>query len=341
MQEFVRTLDYEESKLINIDELEFHEFIDEDFDMQAEDALTLFEDIHARGIQEPITLLDGKVLDGRKRWAVLVGEKLDFIIPYEEYIGPKDEETVNLWLRARNEIRTHFNTTMRAISAVEFWVPYFKKIKDAKKQNKIPLEETEKGETNVLAGRKTGIAAETVRKALTIKNKENKLYNLMKVGLFTLEDAGKIINYFKDRSDEWKNRVYTELEHNGFDFKKAIENLEARPLREDEYNGINLDNKNTTSMIKPSKTQKQTAIIPESRLIRLEIVVDTIGLKIIDDLKTKVPMYGGKIKVLKQQETKATISDEELENCTITTLEPDQSIEHKYQQYIGGRIKGF
>jgi hypothetical protein len=108
---------------MNLDNLEFHELADLFPLLEGDELQQIADDIKANGFRsEPITLLGGKILDGRNRYnaAKLAGHKLgpDDVERFEEHYPGQDPV---LFVVAKNLHRRHLTTGQRACLAAELY----------------------------------------------------------------------------------------------------------------------------------------------------------------------------------------------------------------------------
>ena len=80
-------------------------------EMEAADFAQLVKDIQQNGLQEPIMLFKGRILDGRHRWRACLeaGIEPDF----EEFSGTDDDAVA--WVIAKNIHRRHLTPQQRAL----------------------------------------------------------------------------------------------------------------------------------------------------------------------------------------------------------------------------------
>lgn len=274
---YTRMLTKEEVKQIDINELECHEYIEESIDLSENDFSVMYDDIMKNGMLEPIVLLDGKILDGRVRRAVVVSENINIEIPFAEYIGPKDKESVDEWLWKRNNARTHQTTTMKVVRAVNKWVPYYRELKKNKKKKGIPLLPSEEGEATKLAGNKVGIHKDTVQRGLKIKGKYPELYKYMEMGDLTLEEAYKVFQKCENWGLPWLEKVVRLMAYHDCELTRALkqakqERLEEERIKYEEQkekevvksfeiiNSEYVDNSHGPSMIKATTGNKKISV---------------------------------------------------------------------------------
>lgn len=258
----IRLLTTEEARHIDIAKLEFHELIEETLDIDEDNFNLIYDDILERGMEKPIVLFENKLLDGRVRWAVVVGENLNFDVPLAEFVGSREE--AQEWLRRENDIRVHRKLTALVIKAVEEWIPYFENKKKLAKVNKTPLLESEKGEVVKLAAAKMGIGKDSVRKGNRIKKECQEIYTYMKQGLITLEQAYKVFDKRENWSLAWLERVLRHMAHDS-SLVKALKEAKQQIIDEQEaktFKKVNseygINDINAHSMIKTTATSRKT-----------------------------------------------------------------------------------
>jgi hypothetical protein len=227
---YIRLLTKEEAKQIDIEKLEFHEWIEETFDTDQDNFNAIYDDIHENGMKKPIVLFEKKLLDGRVRWAVIVGEDINFDIPFAEFIGSREE--AKEWLRRENDVRVHQKLTALVVRALEEWIPYFENKKKLAKANKTSLLESEKGEVVKLAAGKMGIGKDSVRKGNRIKKDCQEIYTYMKQGLITLEQAYKVFDKRENWSLPWLERVLSQMSHDNNSLVKALKEAKQQFIEE-------------------------------------------------------------------------------------------------------------
>ena len=88
------------------------------FPKLAQDELhELADDIKANGLQNAIVLLDGKILDGRNRFAAC---KIAKVKPrFEEWTGRSSPVE---WVISQNLMRRHLTASQRAVAALDLTV---------------------------------------------------------------------------------------------------------------------------------------------------------------------------------------------------------------------------
>jgi len=97
-------------------EYEFHPIANIFPLMEGEEFKALVEDIKANGLREPITLYEGKILDGRNRYRAVMDAGLQYRLKdqdFKPYTGTKPLEFVI----SANVHRRHLDTSQRALTA--------------------------------------------------------------------------------------------------------------------------------------------------------------------------------------------------------------------------------
>jgi hypothetical protein len=164
---------------MNLADLEFHELADEFPLLTEEETQQLADDIKKNGLIEPLTLLDGKVLDGRNRYNAckIASRKLqpdDVILFEEEYEG---DDPV-LFVISKNIRRRHLTVGQRAAVASELFKRMAKDGSTAKQRAKKAAEAT-------------GVAVSSVEQAAHIATKAPEIHKQLKAGKKSLHKAAK------------------------------------------------------------------------------------------------------------------------------------------------------
>jgi len=172
--------------------------------MMAEDKLhELADDIRKNGQLVPVWLYEGKILDGRNRWAAC---KIAGVEPKtKEYTG--DEPTA--FAVAMNDRRRHMNKGALAAVAAEL-LPFFES--DAKrrqarkpKSESVPakLPEQNRGvESRQQAAKSVGVGERYVQDAKKVKQEAPEVFERLKAGKITLQDAKREVA--KKPTDDWR-----------------------------------------------------------------------------------------------------------------------------------------
>jgi len=177
--------------------------------MMEEDKLSeLADDIRKNGQLVPVWLYDGKILDGRNRWAAC---KIAGIEPKtKEYAG--DEPTA--FAVAMNDRRRHMNKGALAAVAAEL-EPFF--AADAARRKKEtegrPKKDSEKPvaklppvsppqKARVEAAKSVGVGERYVQDAKKVKQEAPEVFERLKAGKITLQDAKREVA--KKPTDDWR-----------------------------------------------------------------------------------------------------------------------------------------
>jgi hypothetical protein len=177
--------------------------------MMDEDKLReLADDIRKNGQLVPVWLYEGKILDGRNRWAAC---KIACIEPKtKEYTG--DEPTA--FAVAMNDRRRHMNKGALAAVAAEL-EPFF--AADAKKRqaeqakrnqpqaatlNVATLPPIEKAKSRQEAAKSVGVGERYVQDAKKVKQEAPEVFEKLKAGKITLQDAKREVA--KKPTDAWR-----------------------------------------------------------------------------------------------------------------------------------------
>lgn len=170
------------------------------FPMMQEEALRdLADDIQSHGLQHPVVLHEGMVLDGRNRLAAcdLIGKPADFIQWH-----PENGITATEWVVATNLHRRHLTTSQRAAIAVEM-LPLLEA--EARERQRRALKEGPKpplgsldpngdshhGRSNEQAAASVGVSAPTVKRMKRLKEQAPEMYEQVKAGHKTVSTAHK------------------------------------------------------------------------------------------------------------------------------------------------------
>ena len=162
----------------------------------------LADDIRKNGQLVPVWLYDGKILDGRNRWAAC---KIAGVEPKtKEYTG--DEPTA--FAVSLNDRRRHMNKGALAAVAAEL-EPHFAadaKRRQARKpkvefvQEKIP--EQKRAQAREEAAKSVGVNDRYVSDAKKVKTEAPEVFERLKAGKITLQDAKREVA--KKPTDDWR-----------------------------------------------------------------------------------------------------------------------------------------
>jgi ParB-like chromosome segregation protein Spo0J len=177
--------------------------------MDADKLNELAEDIRKNGQLVPVWLFEGKILDGRNRWAAC---KIAGVEPKtKEYTG--DEPTA--FAVALNDRRRHMNKGALAAVAAEL-EPFF--AKDAKRRQQEAGREHGRGQKVVqkieqpitandrkavsVAAASVGVNRQYVSDAKKVKQEAPEVFEKLKAGRITLQDAKREVA--KKPTDDWR-----------------------------------------------------------------------------------------------------------------------------------------
>lgn len=174
--------------------------------MMAEDKLhELADDIRKNGQLIPVWLYEGKILDGRNRWAAC---QIAGVEPKtKEYTG--DEPTG--FAVAMNDRRRHMNKGALAAVAAEL-EPFF--AADAKRRyeatvgrpkksvEKVPPISTPQPKAREEAAKSVGVNDRYVSDAKKVKQEAPEVFERLKAGKITLQDAKREVA--KKPTDDWR-----------------------------------------------------------------------------------------------------------------------------------------
>jgi hypothetical protein len=168
----------------------------------------LADDIRKNGQLVPVWLYDGKILDGRNRWAAC---QIAGVEPKtKEYTG--DEPTA--FAVAMNDRRRHMNKGALAAVAAEL-EPYFaadakrRQAEQAKRnqpqataQKVAKLPPIEKARSRHEAAKSVGVGERYVQDAKKVKQEAPEVFERLKAGKITLQDAKREVA--KKPTDDWR-----------------------------------------------------------------------------------------------------------------------------------------
>lgn len=162
------------------------------FPLMGGDALReLADDIAAHGLQHPVVLYEGMVLDGRNRVAAceLVGKPAHFV-QWEQ-----DGATPTEWVIATNLHRRHLTTGQRAAIAVEALPLLEAEAKERQgRRTDLPTSdskeiEVKQGRSNDIAAKQFGIGHASVGRAKQLKREAPDAFEKVKAGEMALGTA--------------------------------------------------------------------------------------------------------------------------------------------------------
>lgn len=169
----------------------------------------LAEDIKKNGQLVPVWLYEGKILDGRNRWAAC---KIAGVTPKtQEYKG--DEPTA--FAVALNDRRRHMNKGSLAAVAAELEPHFAADAKRRQKQHggtapgkpktlpeKVPEVKKGDGDARKAAAVSVGVNDRYVSDAKKVKTEAPEVFERLKAGKITLQDAKREVK--KKPTDDWR-----------------------------------------------------------------------------------------------------------------------------------------
>jgi hypothetical protein len=164
-------------------------------DDQELDALAA--DIEAHGLHNPVTLLDGKVLDGRNR--LLACERVG-VEPHFRQWEPKGSPV--LWLISQNVQRRSLTASQKALIAVEAEDLMRALAAEAKQRQRMGSETIlypeQKGKTTDKAAKIFGVNEKYLRDVKRIKKEAPALVEQMRSGAVSVPDALRRVEWIKN-----------------------------------------------------------------------------------------------------------------------------------------------
>jgi len=170
-----------------------------------EDLAKMAEDIKKRGLIEPITLLDGMILDGRNRYEAC---KMAGVEPQVvEYQGKDPLADVYSW----NVPRRHLTTSQRAAVAVEFKPMFEKAAKERQAEQAVRnqpngqkvanLPPIEKAKARDQAAAAMNVSGRSVQDAEYVKEHAPEAFEEVKAGNKTVNAAKKEVKQREEQKD--------------------------------------------------------------------------------------------------------------------------------------------
>jgi hypothetical protein len=144
----------------------------------------LAEDIKTNGLQVPIVLYQGKILDGRNRY--LACKLAGVAVNSTQYLG----NTPTAYVFSLNEKRRHLTPSQRAALAVEALPEYSKAAKTRQRLGVVPAgANLQKGKAAELAARDFKASSRCVEKAKAVQEKSPETFAKVKSGEVTVNKA--------------------------------------------------------------------------------------------------------------------------------------------------------
>ena len=176
---------------VQLSPLPFHYLADLFPLMSASDFDALVEDIRANGIRVPITLFEGKVLDGRNRIRACEAAGVEPI--FEVFQGTEDDALS--YVLSLNLVRRHLCTTQKAALGVQL-LPREQKAARGRKREAAKDRQNfagAQGKATDVVGARVGVSGETVRQAAWIADSTPDVYEAMRDGVVrTMPEAARL-----------------------------------------------------------------------------------------------------------------------------------------------------
>lgn len=228
--------------------LEAHK-IAEDYPMADNDEFALLKDsIKKNGVQIPIVLYNGKILDGRNRHKAVVelyNEGWDKVVEFKEYSGKDAKQYAD----SLNLHRRHLTAQQKAVLAFKFYNAEFSKIQqeaDVAKKNAKGEGNTKRAPSaNQIFGEKVGVNHDYIGKMKIIRDAfandskaliilENKIFNKD----INIVDAYKLA---KIEDVDKRNRILTDCIYSGKSIIQLInDDKKPKDLNANMHNRVGL-----------------------------------------------------------------------------------------------------
>ena len=154
----------------------------------------LVQDIRANGLHDPITMLDGKILDGRNRYRACIEARVE--PAFTEDCG--DSPTQYVW--SKNLARRDLTPSQRTAIAVEMLPPLKQEAKKRQvanlkqgQESPVPDRGQERGKDNHEAIEEAaaivGVSGRQVYRAAIVKERDPKLFDEIKAGKINVRSA--------------------------------------------------------------------------------------------------------------------------------------------------------
>lgn len=160
-------------------EISFHK-VSEFFPLMSELELKeLAEDIKVNGLKEPITLFEGKIVDGRNRYLACLKAGIEPV-----FVEWKEKSSLVDFVVSMNLRRRHLTESQKACAAVEVLSFFEKEAKErmSKGGKGVELIPQLKGKARDQAGKIIGVSGRYVADAKKIKEKLPEEFELIKAG---------------------------------------------------------------------------------------------------------------------------------------------------------------
>lgn len=226
--------------MIAATELEFHDAANI-FPLDEEHIAELAVDIQKNGQQVPIELIDGKILDGRRRYLACQQVEVE---PLTKNVRPSDPVAYVLSL---NLHRRQLTPSQRAMIGAKARECYEEQAKERQKLSsgrgqKGPVTVPDlKGDTRDHVGKTVGVGGSLIDRATkVIEQGEPELAKAVEEGRLSVSNAAKLV----DRPAEVQKQVAAQAEHSGGRYRNqsVAEKGDAEPTGERRGKGVILAN---------------------------------------------------------------------------------------------------
>lgn len=189
-------------------------------DMSGEDFTRLAGSIAIEGLLEPITLFEGKILDGRHRYKACLEANVE--PRFEEFSG--DEDAAKAYSIATNMARRHLTAGQRA--ALGNRLKEYE-AKQAQKRQHLGqhIVEGPKGRADEIAAAAAGSNRESMRRAAKIEAAAPEVHDLIAQGVVSIPEAEKVARL----NPEVRKEVVTKIVEHGLNPKQAMTEERGEP----------------------------------------------------------------------------------------------------------------
>ncbi len=202
-------------------------------EMSGDDKKELIDDIRKNGLQEPIILFEGKILDGRNRQQACATAGIEPSYVEFEKLGTLARTAGPVaYVISRNLKRRHLTPSQRAVIAAEA-LPMFETEAKKRREGGVKIDETlapkgakgesapppVKGKASEQAAKAAGVSARSVERAKALKKKSPKKFEEVKAGKRSVTSANR------DKKKEAAAAKAAAKEAQGFTVKNSIGDL--------------------------------------------------------------------------------------------------------------------
>lgn len=184
-------------------------------------------DMITNGMLEPIWVAEGKILDGRSRYAALQWLKRNKQLFFEADIREweNSESDMDSVVRSLNVHRNNYTKQQLAVYAVRYLLPTLKEEARQRMYKQVPVElfpEVQKGNANYLAAIQAGTNEKYVQLAYKIQQCNDSFLDFVMNKQMTLQEG----IYFIGRKMGMREQIFERMKR-GMKFSQAIENTKA------------------------------------------------------------------------------------------------------------------